>query len=78
MLPSLLSSTMRDHYNRLSVDVCTDFKRVKQSLLSACQITSKHDMDKFCSARKIGKQSYAKFLDASRTIFMVIISNHEK
>src|SRR6218665_452987 len=63
MLPSLLNSKMRAHYNRLSIDVCTDYKRVKLALLNSCQITSKNYMYKFCSARRTGKQSYAQFLD---------------
>src|SRR6218665_3423254 len=41
MLPSLLNIKMRAHYNRLSIDVCTDYKRVKLALLNSCQITSK-------------------------------------
>src|SRR6218665_25039 len=69
MLPSLLNSKMRAHYNRLSIDVCTDYKRVKLALLNSCQITSKNYMDKFCSARRTGKQSYAQFLDELNDLY---------
>src|SRR6218665_1309397 len=77
MLPSLLNSKMRAHYNRLSIDVCTDYKRVKLALLNSCQITSKNYMDKFCSARRTGKQSYAQFLDELNDLYRYYLESRE-
>src|SRR6218665_3318536 len=77
MLPSLLNSKMRAHYNRLSIDVCTDYKRVKLALLNSCQITSKNYMDKFCSARRTGKQSYAQFLDELNNLYGYYLESRE-
>src|SRR6218665_3591603 len=77
MLPSLLNSKMRAHYNRLSVDVCIDYKRVKLALLNSCQITSKNYMDKFCSARRTGKQSYAQFLDELNDLYGYYLESRE-
>src|SRR6218665_3945549 len=77
MLPSLLNSKMRAHYNRLSIEVCTDYKRVKLALLNSCQITSKNYMEKFCSARKTGKQSYAQFLDELSDLYGYYLESRE-
>src|SRR6218665_1545028 len=77
MLPSLLNSEMRAHYNRLSIDVCTDYKRVKLALLNSCQITSRNYMDKFCSARRTGKQSYAQFLDELNDLYGYYLESRE-
>src|SRR6218665_2857204 len=77
LLPSLLNSKMRAHYNRLSIDVCTDYKRVKLALLNSCQITSKNYMDKFCSARRTGKQSFAQFLDELNDLYDYYLETRE-
>src|SRR6218665_613618 len=77
MLPSLLNSKMRAHCNRLSIDVYTDYKRVKLALLNCCQITSKNYTDKFCSARRTGKQSYAQFLDELSDLYGYYLKSRE-
>src|SRR6218665_2692113 len=77
MLPSLLNIKMRAHYNRLSIDVCTDYTRVKLALLNSCQITSKNYMNKFCRAGRTGKQSYAQFLDELNDLYGYYLESRE-
>ena len=62
LLPSLLNSTLRQHYNRLSYTICRDFKRIKAEILAACQMNPKYYLDKLRTMHRIGKETYAQFL----------------
>jgi len=62
LLPALLNSSLRQHYNRLSYDVCKDYKRTKAELLAACQMNPRFYLDKFKSMQRSGKETYSQFL----------------
>lgn len=62
LLPSLLNSTLRQHYNCLSCEVCSDFIRTKAEILTACQMNPRLHLDKFRTMHHVGKETNAQFL----------------
>src|SRR6218665_1949717 len=69
LLPALLNSDMRAHYNRLSLDVCKSSTDTKQSLLNACRMDSQYYLTKFQNMRRDGRQSYRQFLDQLNDVY---------
>lgn len=57
ILPALLNERVRQHYNRLPVDICTDYRQTKSALLQACRMNSRFYLDKFKSMKRTGKQT---------------------
>ena len=62
VLPSLLNSSLKGHYNRLPLDVCRDYNRTKSELLKASQMTAKFYLDQFRTSSRSGSENYTQFL----------------
>ena len=62
VLPSLLNSSSKAHYNRLPLDVCRDYNRTKAELLKASRMTAKFYLDQFRTSYKFGSENYTQFL----------------
>ena len=62
VLPSLLNSSLKAHYNRLPLDVCRDYNRTKSELLKASRMTAKFYLDQFRTSSRSGSENYTQFL----------------
>ena len=63
MIPSLLNSKLRAHYNRLDYDVCSDYKLLKFELLKSVRLNAKFYLDKFKIMHRSGSETYTQFLN---------------
>ena len=62
VLPSLLNSSLKAHYNRLPLDVCRDYNGTKSELLKVSQMTAKFYLDHFRTSSRSGSENYTQFL----------------
>ena len=69
ILPSLLNAAMRLHYNRLSIEICTDYRQTKTALLHACRTNARSYLERFKTMHRSGKQTYAQLLDQMQDTF---------
>src|SRR5688572_9222857 len=69
ILPSLLNSQMRLHFNRLPMETCTDYRQTKTALMHACRMNAKHYLERFKTMHRSGKQTYAQLLENLKDTF---------
>ena len=68
LLPSLLNSTLRQHYNRLPYSICCDYKKTKNEILAACKMTPKFYLERMRSLRRSGQETFSQFLCRLRDV----------
>ena len=69
ILPSLLNSQMRLHFNRLPMETCTDYRQTKTALMHACRMNAKHYLERFKTMHRSGRQTYAQLLENLKDTF---------
>ena len=69
ILPSLLNSQMRLHFNRLPMETCTEYRQTKTALMHACRMNAKHYLERFKTMHRSGRQTYAQLLENLKDTF---------
>ena len=68
LLPPLLNVSTRTHYSRLSYEICCNYERTKNALMTACRLTPQAYLKKFRSGHRSGDESFVQFCERLRDI----------